>query len=430
MYHEFHCGSSLTFLVGFFFELCYYLLDQEVKMTAKRIFSVSVLLVSLLCFASLSFAQGSKAVAGQQRRVGVPAGEMTLKEKVSAIFSSSCAGCHGGQKPRKDMRLEPGVWEKFTINVTSSEREEFKIIAPGQPEQSYLLKKIRGDRSISGDRMPPGYPLNDSEIQTIHQWIASLSPPAAPAQTRPHFWAQKLINLPTTHNIKKKEVMFLVSHRFNREVGSGIDSFFGLDGPAVMLLGLGYGISDSLGMVLSRSSIYKEVELAFHWKIVNSNKQKQAKFPVAVVLHLGGSLVTQEIGDRKLFDSHNLKLNAQLSISYALTKQAVLLLVPSYTSNANHWDPDPEATLSLGLAGKYNLGANYALIAEWIPVISGYKSVSSAWGIGIEKKIGRHAFQVFVTNSVGLTPDQYIPGGDLKLKDGDFRLGFNIFRMF
>jgi hypothetical protein len=34
-----------------------------------------------------------------------------------------------------------------------------------------------------------------------------------------------------------------------------------------------------------------------------------------------------------------------------------------------------------------------------------------------------------VTNSVGLTSDQYLRGGDLDLSEGDMRLGFNIFRV-
>lgn len=41
-----------------------------------------------------------------------------------------------------------------------------------------------------------------------------------------------------------------------------------------------------------------------------------------------------------------------------------------------------------------------------------------------------HVFQVFVLNTAGLTTPQYLPGGDLRMSDGEFRLGFNIFRWF
>jgi len=65
-----------------------------------------------------------------------------------------------------------------------------------------------------------------------------------------------------------------------------------------------------------------------------------------------------------------------------------------------------------------------------VPRLAGYKDSYSGWGLGIEKKIGGHVFQFFVTDSIGLTASQYLPGGDLKLGDGDFRIGFNIFRTF
>jgi hypothetical protein len=70
------------------------------------------------------------------------------------------------------------------------------------------------------------------------------------------------------------------------------------------------------------------------------------------------------------------------------------------------------------------------MLAEWVPVLSGRKDVENGWGLGIEKKIGGHVFQVFVVNSYGMTTDQYVPGGDLRLRDLDFRFGFNIFRSF
>ena len=73
---------------------------------------------------------------------------------------------------------------------------------------------------------------------------------------------------------------------------------------------------------------------------------------------------------------------------------------------------------------------DFSIIGEWIPVLNGYKDNSNGWGLGIEKKIGGHVFQILILNSIGLTSDQFIPGGELRLKEGDFRLGFNIFRKF
>lgn len=73
-----------------------------------------------------------------------------------------------------------------------------------------------------------------------------------------------------------------------------------------------------------------------------------------------------------------------------------------------------------------------SLMAEWIPVLSGYRieGGENGWGLAVEKKIGGHVFQFYLTNALGLTPSQILTGGDLKLGKGDVRLGFNIFRTF
>ena len=73
---------------------------------------------------------------------------------------------------------------------------------------------------------------------------------------------------------------------------------------------------------------------------------------------------------------------------------------------------------------------NVSLVGEWLPVLSGYKANSDSWGLGFEYKIGGHVFQAFLSNSFGLTTDQFSPGGDLVLADNDYRFGFNIFRTF
>ncbi len=71
-----------------------------------------------------------------------------------------------------------------------------------------------------------------------------------------------------------------------------------------------------------------------------------------------------------------------------------------------------------------------SFIAEWIPVLSGYKADFQGIGFGLEKKIGGHVFQVFVLSSSGVTSDQFLPGGDLSFFKGHMRIGFNIFRTF
>jgi hypothetical protein len=128
--------------------------------------------------------------------------------------------------------------------------------------------------------------------------------------------------------------------------------------------------------------------------------------------------------------SGRFRANALLSVSHQVSDRLSFLLVPGFCSNTNFWDPDSEGTFSLGIGGRFMVFDDLSLIAEWVPVLAGYKNLADSWGVGVEKKIGGHVFQVFITDSLGITASQFLPGGDLLLGDGDFRLGFNIFRSF
>jgi hypothetical protein len=107
--------------------------------------------------------------------------------------------------------------------------------------------------------------------------------------------------------------------------------------------------------------------------------------------------------------------------------------VPGFASNTNYFEPDSEGTFSFGLGARALLFDDFSIIAEWVPVLAGYKDYINGWGLGVEKKIGGHVFQVFISNCYGLSAPQYLIGGDLgQFETGffdQFRLGFNIFRI-
>lgn len=238
---------------------------------------------------------------------------------------------------------------------------------------------------------------------------------------KPAFWGTRLINLPTTTAIEAKDVLLRISHRFYGPVDEGYDTFFGLDSGANVYISLGYGITDKLGISIGRARLFNEWELGLDWAAVE--QEVTAGLPFSAALHAGFDWVTQEgLG--------TLKWNFQLSLSHQISKRMSVLAVPSFSTNTNFQDLDPEGTLAIGLGCRYMIFEDFSIALEWIPVVSGFKDVQNGWGLGLEKKIGGHVFQVFVTNSLGLTGSQFVPGGDLRLEDLDFRIGFNIFRTF
>ncbi len=413
-----------------------------------------VFLFILVIFA-LTFVFSSELLPSKNRQKDYSAEDKNkLMNEVAGIFKQDCskAGCHRGTHPPLNLNLERDKFLSSLLNVPSQEIPSFKLVDTENPGESYLLKKIKGDKAIAGKRMPlRASPLKEEEIKTIEDWTLSLkreqlglektnhqTETAASSKTmnnpqekelgKPAFWGTRTINLPTTQSIGKGEILFRISHRYYPAVGEGYDAFYGLDGPAAILLSLGYGLKDNLDISLARSNLEKEIELALKW--VMFEQGKKLPVPLSAAFSIGGSLVTLSRPGRQVFDADNMKLNLQIILSHRLNNNLSFTLVPAFSSNANHWESPSEGTLSLGTGGRWMIFHDISIIWEWIPVLAGYKNISNGWGLGIEKKIGGHVFQVFFLNSAGLTSDQYLSGGDLRLKDGDFRFGFNIFRIF
>ena len=94
---------------------------------------------------------------------------VTLTQLQEEIFTDACSGCH---PPNRGMDLRAGHTFASIVDVKSSEQPALKRVAPGDPDNSYLLRKLVGGPNISEGRMPQGGPfLSPNQIQRIRDWI-------------------------------------------------------------------------------------------------------------------------------------------------------------------------------------------------------------------------------------------------------------------
>jgi hypothetical protein len=88
----------------------------------------------------------------------------------SQIFTPMCSGCH---PPNGGMDLRSGQTHASTVNVPSSEQPSLMRVKPGDPDNSYLVRKLAGGPGISGSRMPQGGPfLSAQTLQMVRDWIS------------------------------------------------------------------------------------------------------------------------------------------------------------------------------------------------------------------------------------------------------------------
>jgi len=108
-----------------------------------------------------------------------------FRRDVIPVLKLSCtfASCHGGRAGDLTMTdTDPGGTHAALVGVTSPENPTMKLVAPGDPANSYLMHKIDGDNCTlkaectnrdCGDTMPQQSDLIDvPRRDTIRRWIA------------------------------------------------------------------------------------------------------------------------------------------------------------------------------------------------------------------------------------------------------------------
>ena len=103
-----------------------------------------------------------------------PAPAATFAEIQNTIFTPTCAtaGCHSGSNPPDGLNLTAGIAYGDIVNVASVQMPALLLIEPGDPDDSYLVRKIQGT-GIVANRMPlGGAPLSQEAINLVRQWVA------------------------------------------------------------------------------------------------------------------------------------------------------------------------------------------------------------------------------------------------------------------
>ena len=73
------------------------------------------------------------------------------------------------------MNLSAGNAYSNIVGVRAVESSRFRI-APGDPDGSYMVSKVKGDATITGSRMPFGGALPPARIQLLVDWVRRGAP--------------------------------------------------------------------------------------------------------------------------------------------------------------------------------------------------------------------------------------------------------------
>ncbi|WP_045475314.1 DUF5777 family beta-barrel protein [Winogradskyella sp. PG-2] len=244
------------------------------------------------------------------------------------------------------------------------------------------------------------------------------------------FKGLKIVNFESTKLVAKKELVFMVSHRFG-SIENGFDTFFGLD-DAVTRMSFIYGISDGFNIGVSRSSFQKIYQASAKYRLV---RQKDNGFPFTVVAFNSILINTSFEEDNlpKIKFKDRLGYTAQLLISKKLSSKLSLELAPTFFhENLVPFNEQHNSQYAIGFGGRHKLSKRWSVNVDygWHLNRADNSPFKNPLSIGFDLETGGHVFQMHFSNAQAMNTNGFLGQATGDWSDGDIYFGFNLSRVF
>ena len=228
-----------------------------------------------------------------------------------------------------------------------------------------------------------------------------------------------LVNLPTTLQLPSHKSNFRLTHRFQSNLEQGplsrqASNLFGLDSGAAIGFEYRYAVARRVQAGAYRTNVDRATQFSAKLDAITEG----GAMPVSV------SAIVSVEGRNNFRRDYAPALG--VAISRRLPHQSALYANPVWVHNSAAGSGSSRETVMLGLGGRVRLHGSVYVVAEVAPRLGGYAPGDAEYAVAVEKRAGRHVFQMNVSNTVGTTQLQTAQGGF----PGGLFLGFNLARKF
>jgi hypothetical protein len=248
------------------------------------------------------------------------------------------------------------------------------------------------------------------------------------------FKSTRIMNGHSIERMPQGQLDVRISHRFGT-INSGAYNFFGLDQSNIHL-GLEYGIFNWLMVGVGRSEYEKTFDGFAKFSILRQSTGAKV-MPVSVSVLTSIALKTLKFPDqtRTNYFTSRLAYVGQILVARKISEVLSVQLTPSYVHrNLVATELDPNDIFAIGTGARVKILKRISLNAEYYyitnPKTYMSQQIYDPLSIGFDIETGGHVFQLFFTNSLGMTEKQFIGGTTGQWKKGDIHFGFNISRVF
>jgi opacity protein-like surface antigen len=248
------------------------------------------------------------------------------------------------------------------------------------------------------------------------------------------FKSTRVLNGHSIERMQEGQLDVRISHRFGT-LNSGGYNFFGLDQSNIHL-GLEYGITNWLMVGVGRSEFEKTFDGFAKFSILRQSTGAK-EMPVSVSVVTSIALKTQKWPDqtRTNYFTSRLAYVGQVLVARKISQGLSVQLTPAYLHrNLVATELDPNDIFALGAGARLKLTKRISLNGEYYYIANPKKNFSTQiynpLSLGFDIETGGHVFQLFFTNSLGMTEKQFLGATTGSWKKGDIHFGFNISRVF
>jgi hypothetical protein len=267
---------------------------------------------------------------------------------------------------------------------------------------------------------------------------------ATPENVSATFKGIKLINANTIETTKKKTLEFRITHRFgNMQLGkaAGVHSLGGLDNASNIRFSLDYGLTDNISIGLGRSKTLEHIDGNLKWRFLS---QKTSGMPISAAYFTNFAVTPMAANDDRYDNLGNrFSYTHQLIIARKFSPSISLEILPTFVHrnlvdqtifNPSNNAVDENDILAMGFAGRVKVSKRVALVADYFLTFSEFRTSENGYydpvSVGIEIETGGHVFHLNVSNSAGIIENDFISNTTDSWGDGNYKLGFNISRVF
>lgn len=248
------------------------------------------------------------------------------------------------------------------------------------------------------------------------------------------FKTTRLINFHTIEVNGKKTLDFRISHRFG-DFNSGAYNAWGIDGGANIRLALEYCVNGKLMVGVGRTSGRKIADGFLKYRLLRQTNSNSMPISVTLFTSIFHTFERAKIDGINKYSSPTDRLSYcnQIMVGRKFNSRFSFQLTGAMV-HVNLVDKitDKNDCFVVGAVTRFKFAKRQAITVEYGYRLNKYSKEKyyDSFGIGYDLETGGHVFQVHLTNSFGLTEDQYFMYTNTSWENWGIRLGFNISRVF